>query len=63
MDKDRLDQLANGAVVDYFDNIDSVVDKIVSKIIDDNKIEDEDDIAYIRKKITRCVLKWDRIGE
>lgn len=58
MDRDKLEQLAENAIEDYFEGIDSVVDGIVSKIADEHKIEDEDDIDYLKAKVRLGILKW-----
>lgn len=59
MDMDELKKLANDAIEDYFKGIDSIVDGIVYKIIKENKIEDEDDIDYLKAKVRHCILKCD----
>ena len=60
MDREKLTLLAEGAIVEYFDNLDNVVEEIVSKIVDANKIED-DDIAYLKNHIMRGILKFDKL--
>lgn len=57
MDKDKLKGLANDAIDNYFDSIDSVIDDIVSKIAEEHGIEGEDDIKYLKTKITNGILK------
>lgn len=59
MDRDKLKQLAESAIEDYFEGIDSVVGGIVSKIVDEHKIEDEDDIDYLKAKVRLGILKWE----
>ncbi len=58
MDRDKLKQLAENVIEDYFECIVSVVDNIVSKIVDEYKIEDEDDIDYFKAKVRHGILKW-----
>ena len=58
MDKNKLTRLADDAIDDYFDNIDSVVDSITSKIIDTHGIEDDNDIKFLKEKVRRGILKW-----
>ena len=58
MDRDKLKQLAENAIADYFEGIESVVDDIVSKIADEHKIEDEDDIYYLKVNVRLGILKW-----
>lgn len=45
-------------IKDYFGGIDSVVDGMVSKIVEEHKIDDEDDIAYLGAKIMHDILKF-----
>ena len=59
MDRDKLKQLTENAIENYFECIDSVIDNIVSKIVDENKIEDEDDIDYLKAKVRLGILKWE----
>lgn len=59
MDREKLKEFANDAIEKYFGDIDSVIDNIVSKMADDNGIEDDDDINYLKIKIKRGILKWD----
>lgn len=59
MDRDKLEQLAENVIEDYFEGIDSVVDGIVSKIADEHKIEDEDDIDCLKAKVRLGILKWE----
>ncbi len=63
MDLEKLKLLSEKAIVEYFEDIDSVVDKIVYKIIEDNGIKDgeigESDMAFLRKKVMRGILKLD----
>lgn len=61
MDREKLTLLAEDAVVEYFVNVDDVVEKIVSKIVDDHKIEDDDDITYLKNRIMRGILKFDKL--
>lgn len=56
---EKLKELAENAIENYFEGIDSVVDDIVSKIVDENKIEDDDDIDYLKAKIRHGILKFD----
>lgn len=58
MDKDKLEQLAENAIADYFEGIESIVDNIVSKIADEQKIEDEDEIYYLKVHVRLGILKW-----
>lgn len=58
MDKNELTRLADDVIDDYFDNIDSVVDSITSKIIDAHGIEDNNDIKFLKEKVRRGILKW-----
>lgn len=57
MNVEKLKELADEAIDNYFDNIDSVVDNIVSKIAEEHNIEDDNDIKYLKTKISRGVLK------
>lgn len=59
MDREKLKQLAESAIEDYFEGIDSVVDGIVYKIVEEHKIEDEDDIDYLKAKVRISILKWE----
>lgn len=59
MDRGKLKQLANDAIEDYFEGIDSVIDNIVYKIVEEHKIEDEDDIDYLKAKVRLGILKWE----
>lgn len=59
MDRDKLKELAENAIEDYFETIDSVIDNIVSKMVDEHKIEDEDDIDYLKAKVRLGILKWE----
>lgn len=59
MDRDKLNQLVENAVADYFECIESIVDNIVSKIVDEQKIEDEDDIDYLKLHVRLGILKWE----
>ena len=60
MDMEKLKDIAENAIVGYFEGIDSVVDDIVSKIVDEHKIEDEYKIDYLKTKIRRGILKFDQ---
>ncbi len=60
IDKELLDQLAEGAIEDYFGDIDSVVEGIVNKLMETYDIDDEDDIKYLKNKIMRGILKLDK---
>lgn len=57
MNVEKLKELANDAIDNYFDNIDSVIDNIVSKIAEEHHIEDDDDIKYLKTKISSGILK------
>ena len=59
MDRDKLRQVAEDAIEDFFEDIDSVIDNIVYKIVDEHKIEDEDDIDYLKAKVRLGILKWE----
>lgn len=59
MDKEKLKILAESAIKDYFETIDSMVEDIVSKIAEEYEIEDGDDINYLKTKIRRGILKFD----
>lgn len=59
MDRDKLKQLAESAIEDYFEGIDSIVGEIVSKIVDEHKIDDDDDIDYLKAKVRLGILKWE----
>lgn len=59
MDRDKLKELTENAIEDYFEGIDVVIDNIVSKIVDDHKIEDEEDIDYLKTKVRLGILKWE----
>ena len=58
MDREKLKELAENAIEDYFEGIDSVVNDIVAKMVDEHKIED-DDTDYLKTKIRHGILKWD----
>ncbi len=57
MNAEKLKELADKAIDNYFENIDSVLDNIVSKIAEEHGIEDDGDIKYLRTKIERGILK------
>lgn len=59
MYRDKLKELAENAIEDYFEGIDSVVDNIVYKMVEEHKIEDEEDIDYLKAKIRLGILKWE----
>jgi NAD-specific glutamate dehydrogenase len=59
MDRDKLKEVAEDAIEDFFEGIDSVIDNIVYKIVDEHKIEDEDDIDYLKAKVRLGILKWE----
>ena len=59
MDRDKLKQLGENAIEEYFEGIDPVIEDIVSKIVEEHKIEDEDDIDYLEAKIRLGILKWE----
>ncbi len=59
MDRDELKKVAEDAIEDFFEGIDSVIDDIVYKIVEQYKIEDEDDIDYLKAKIRLGILKWE----
>ncbi len=59
MDRDKLKKVAEDAIEDFFEDINSVIDDIVYKIVDEYKIEDEDDIDYLKAKIRLGILKWE----
>lgn len=59
MDRSKIKQLGEDAIENYFECIDSVIDNIVSKIVEENKIEDEDDIDYLKAKVRLGILKWE----
>lgn len=59
MDRDKLRQLGENAIEEYFEGIDPVIDDIISKIVEEHKIEDEDDIDYLKTKIRLGILKWE----
>jgi len=59
MDRDKLKQLGENAIEEYFEGIDHVIEDIVSKIVEEHKIEDEDDIDYLKAKIRLGILKWE----
>lgn len=58
MDREKLKQIANAAIDEYLKTIESVIDDIVSKIIENHAIEDDDDIDYLKAKIRHGILKW-----
>lgn len=65
MEREKLKQIANGAIDEYFESmesrIDDMIDDIVHKIIDNHEIEDEDDIDYLKAKIRHGIfLKWNK---
>lgn len=57
MNVEKLKGLANDAIDNYFENVDSVIDNIVSKIAEEHCIEDDGDIKYLKTKIERGILK------
>ena len=59
MERDELKQLANEAIEEYLQCIDLIVGSIVSKIVDEHKIEDEDDIDYLKAKIRHGIFKME----
>ena len=59
MDREKLKELAESAIEDYFESIDSVVSDMVSKIVDEHKIEDKYEIDYLKTKIRRGILKFE----
>ncbi len=63
IDKELLDQLAEASIEDYFEDIDSIVELIVNKLIETYDIEDDDDIKYLKDKIMRGILKFDSIQD
>ena len=60
MDREKLKQLAKDVIEDYFEGIDSMVDDIVSKMVEEYKIEDEDDIDYLKTKIRHGIGKLEQ---
>jgi hypothetical protein len=64
MEKDKLVELAEEAIIEYFEDIDGTVDKIVASIIDKNGLDDdslnEEDKTFLKNRIMRGVLKWDQ---
>lgn len=62
-DSEKLNQFAEEAIDEYFENIDSVVDKITYKIIESKGIKedeiDESDLSYLKTKVMRGILKLD----
>ncbi len=59
MDRDKLRQLGENAIDEYFEGIGPVIEDIVSKIVEEHKIEDENDIDYLKTKIRLGILKWE----
>ena len=61
MDKEKLTLLAEGAIVEYFEHLDDVVKEIAYMIADANKIEDDEDITYLKNRIMRGIVKFDKL--
>lgn len=59
MEREKLKQLAEDAIEDFFEGIDSIVEDIICKIVDEHNIEDEDDIDYLKEKVRLGILKWE----
>jgi hypothetical protein len=56
--------LAEEAIDEYFENIDGTVDKIVDSIIEKYGLDDnnlgEEDRKFLKERIMRGILKWDK---
>lgn len=59
MDRYKLRLLAKDAVNNYFSNVDSIINNIVAKVVDAYKIEDADDIKFLKEVVTRGILNWE----
>lgn len=60
MEKERLIDLADNAIDNYFESdMDDIINNIVDKIIERENIQDEDDIRFLRVRIKRGILKLD----
>ena len=64
MEKAEIIILAEEAIDEYFENIDDTMNKIVESIVEkyglDDKGLDKEDRKFLRERIMRGVLKWNK---